>query len=299
MVCVNKQLTLGQIKSLSIDQIIGLYRQGFSLQGANDAWIPPIPINEQLSPHIESLTPCTIQAVFFDINGSPATGSSCSAKQSDKITTEVDASFSTTEQGKQYRATIQLRGPGGVTINNVSSYINVTSGTQNFIFADWQPPIDPGPYSILAASIIDINGNTACPNAIPSGGNCQALSVTQLLSSIHLSPTTLSVEVGKTTEITATCIDTSNNQITCPTLTWSSSDTNIAAVDSSGVVTGKAIGQATISVHDPISDLHCPDCSLVTVTAPSGGGASFGPILIIGGLLAVAYIVGKKVVAKT
>lgn len=56
-----------------------------------------------------------------------------------------------------------------------------------------------------------------------------------------------------TTYFSATCTDTTNTSMTCPTLTWSSSKRSIATINASGMATGVAAGDST------------------TITASSGG----------------------------
>ena len=64
------------------------------------------------------------------------------------------------------------------------------------------------------------------------------------VTSVAVTPTPSSVFVGKTVNLKATVAPTN---ATDQTITWKSSDTTIATVDSSGVVTGVAAGSATIS----------------------------------------------------
>ena len=67
------------------------------------------------------------------------------------------------------------------------------------------------------------------------------------VASVSVSPTTPSVSVGQTVQLTATAYDANNNVLTGRAVTWSSSNTGIATVSSSGVVTGVASGSATIT----------------------------------------------------
>lgn len=67
---------------------------------------------------------------------------------------------------------------------------------------------------------------------------------TTLVTKITISADVSSVVIGKTIALTAT-VEPSN--ATNKTLTWSSSDTNVAKVSDEGVVTGVAAGKATIT----------------------------------------------------
>lgn len=81
------------------------------------------------------------------------------------------------------------------------------------------------------------------------------------VTGITVSPTTASVQVGKTTTVTATPTTTGTNSFT-PEITWSTSAPTIATVDSTGVVTGVATGTATITATVAGFDGECD----VTVT---------------------------------
>lgn len=72
-----------------------------------------------------------------------------------------------------------------------------------------------------------------------------SVTVKRIVSSIQLNKTSIAIFNGKTEALIATVIpsDASNTAVT-----WTSSDTSVATVSSSGVVTGKARGTATITV---------------------------------------------------
>ena len=64
---------------------------------------------------------------------------------------------------------------------------------------------------------------------------------------IAVSPATASVVVSKTVTLAATLTDTLGNQVSSPTIAWSSDKPGVATVSSSGVVTGVAAGTARIT----------------------------------------------------
>ena len=68
-----------------------------------------------------------------------------------------------------------------------------------------------------------------------------------ILTSIVISPATALVGIGSIEQLTATCKDQNNNVMPCPTLSWLSSDVNIATVSSTGLVTGVIEGTVTIT----------------------------------------------------
>src|SRR3972149_6939660 len=89
-----------------------------------------------------------------------------------------------------------------------------------------------------------------------------------VLTTITVSPVSTSVNVNSTTQLTATCKDQNGNTMTCPTLTWTSSDPSKATVNSSGLVTGVLSGLTNVTAR---SGSITSNSSTVTVsTTPSG-----------------------------
>jgi hypothetical protein len=64
---------------------------------------------------------------------------------------------------------------------------------------------------------------------------------------VTVTPASDSVYVGDTKQFTATCTDLHGNAVPCPATTWSSSDTNVATVDGTGLATGVDAGTVTIT----------------------------------------------------
>ena len=75
-----------------------------------------------------------------------------------------------------------------------------------------------------------------------------AISVTNVpVATVTVSPASASVAVAQTVQLTAVLKDANGNTLTGRTVTWTSSNTAVATVSSSGLVTGVAVGSATIT----------------------------------------------------
>jgi alpha-tubulin suppressor-like RCC1 family protein len=67
------------------------------------------------------------------------------------------------------------------------------------------------------------------------------------VASVDLTPQSAEVVVGHTAKLTATPRDAAGNALNGRTVSWSSSNANILSVDNTGLVTGVAVGNATIT----------------------------------------------------
>ena len=91
---------------------------------------------------------------------------------------------------------------------------------------------------------------------------------TPQVASVTVSPAPATVAVGQTVQLTATPKDASGTPLQGQTITWATSNSAVATVSASGLVTGAAAGSVTITAS-------CGGQSgtaAVTVTASSGGG---------------------------
>src|SRR5216117_1925917 len=85
------------------------------------------------------------------------------------------------------------------------------------------------------------------------------------VASVTVSPATASVTAGQTAQLTATPQDASGNPLTGRVVTWASSNTAIATVNGSGLVTAVAAGPATITAT---SEGQSGSAALTVTTVP-------------------------------
>lgn len=111
----------------------------------------------------------------------------------------------------------------------------------------------------LASAILSIAMLAACAGGSGSHPN--------RIASITLSPSTASIAVGQTKQITGSATTNSGQTVTGSGATWSSSNTSVATVDQNGVVTAVAAGSATITATVQTGAGAVSGTMTVTVTA--------------------------------
>ena len=88
-------------------------------------------------------------------------------------------------------------------------------------------------------------------------------------NTITVSPASASIEKGKTTQLTSTITPNNANA----SVSWSSSDETIATVNQNGLVTGVAVGSATITATST-EDSTLIDTATITVTKPTAASVT-------------------------
>jgi uncharacterized protein YjdB len=90
------------------------------------------------------------------------------------------------------------------------------------------------------------------------------------VSSLSVLPPSVSLIVGQTLPLTVSLLDAQNNPLSAVgrTITWASSDRNVAMVSTNGVVTAIAGGTATITASTPAGSGSVAGNATVTVTLP-------------------------------
>src|SRR6185437_8810979 len=163
-------------------------------------------------------------------------------------------------------------GTAAITVTNVPvNSVTVTPATAS---------VQQGQTVQLSASPKDANGNplsgrvvtwsssntsvaTVTRNGLVTGGAARSPTITATregktgtaaitvtlvpVASVTVSPASPTVTAGQTVQLTATPKDANGNPLTGRTITWSSSNTSVATVSSSGLVSGVVAGSATIT----------------------------------------------------
>src|SRR5437773_1341821 len=113
-------------------------------------------------------------------------------------------------------------------------------------------------WSSSNASVASVNSNGLVASVAPgsatitatSEGQSAAVPVTVTnvpVASLQVSPASANLLVGQALSLTATTRDSAGSALTGRTVTWASSNTAVATVGPSGLVTSKAAGSATIT----------------------------------------------------
>jgi len=110
-------------------------------------------------------------------------------------------------------------------------------------------------------------------------------------TSIEVTPSTASIGIGETSSLSVAYTPSNTNQ---KTITWSSSNSSIAAVSTNGVVTGVAAGNATITASVATESGTTTDTCAVTVSTIAATGVTLSDssaTLNIGGTKALTAAV--------
>jgi uncharacterized protein YjdB len=284
----NKTLSLDSMQKLSTDELINLYLQGYILEdtsiennnyinsltyatecsgtstvdksnstsGYNITLGMPHAIAQKFTPTSMCLQSVTIRAkqvysgvtglnvyITPDISGQPDNsnwmGSSLAtvSKTYDQIpTTYTDLNF-----------VLNLK------LNNLNPlWIVIVPGIYDPNYDDGNVYIDledgDVPTSTTATKIGTSNWSIRSGDSLVYSTYKTTYASSPVLTTIVVSPTSASINIGSSSQLAAICKDQNTNTMTCPTpLTWSSSDTSKATVDSTGKVTGIAAGTSNIT----------------------------------------------------
>src|SRR6266702_1817005 len=125
-----------------------------------------------------------------------------------------------------------------------------------------------------SVAIADVNGNVTAiaPGSATITATTEAQSGTAAITvtnvpvnSVTVTPASASIQQGQTVQLTATPRDANGNPLTGRVVSWSSSNTSVATVNGSGVVSGVVAGSATITATSEGQS----GTAAITVTPPS------------------------------
>ena len=142
---------------------------------------------------------------------------------------------------------------------------NVAAEASSFYFMHYSTPKRSGAHNLTLG--VANNTNTSTNATIKSSFSASGFSSITPLSSFAITPSPTTVSLGLTQQLTATgtLLSTGAPQYLTNTTAWSSSDTSIATVSSTGLVTGVANGTATIFATAPAGNMFKFASASVTV----------------------------------
>ena len=106
---------------------------------------------------------------------------------------------------------------------------------------------------------------TSHPGSKSDTANVTVTCAPSPVASVSVAPPSATVPVGQSVQLSATPKDANGNALTGRAVTWSSSNTSVANVDGSGLVTAGAAGSATITATSEGQS----GTSSITVTPPA------------------------------
>jgi trimeric autotransporter adhesin len=168
------------------------------------------------------------------------------------MTISVALSKSTIAIGQTSTATASLRDSSGATVTNKPVAWSTSNSTVASVNgAGLVIALAPGTSSISAAA----DGLT---------GSQAVTVVLAPVATVVVSPVSASLITGGTFQLSATTFDADNQLLSGRTVTWSSSNTSVASVSSSGLVTAAGTGSATVTATSEGKTA----TSAITVSAP-------------------------------
>src|SRR5690242_7117836 len=241
-----------------------------------------------------------------DANGNPLTGRAISWSSSDNTIATVNSSglvtgvaagtvtITATSEGKSGTASITVAGAPVATVTVTPASASVQAGQTVQLTAT----LKDANGNILTGRVVTwSSNNTSVANVNSSGlvtgvaaggpvtitatsegkSGTSAITATAVpVASVTVTPATASVPAGGTVQLTATPKDANGNPLTGRTITWQSSNSAIASVNGSGLVTGVATGgPATITATSEGQS----GSAAVTVTAASA--TQFGHVFVV------------------
>jgi uncharacterized protein YjdB len=135
---------------------------------------------------------------------------------------------------------------------------------------------DPSVATVSNGAVTAVKPGQATLTATAGGVSATAaITVSPAVANVTIAPTTSSLLVGQTATLTPTLTDAAGATITGRTVTWTSSNDAVASVSTSGVVTAKTIGTATITAAiEGKSGTAAVDVKSATVTSVTVTGGT-------------------------
>jgi uncharacterized protein YjdB len=174
------------------------------------------------------------------------------------------ATVTATSEGKSGTATITVSTVPVATVTIIPSSAGLTVGSTVQLSAQLR---DAAGNLLTGRSVTWTSGQTGIATVSTTGlvtgrapgsatitasaegksGTASVTVTTAPVATVAIVPSTPTVVMGATVQLTAQLRDSAGNLLTGRTVTWTSSQTGVATVNSSGLVSGVAVGTATIT----------------------------------------------------
>src|SRR5437667_111751 len=137
----------------------------------------------------------------------------------------------------------------GQTLQLTATPKDSAGGTLTGRMVTWTSSNTSGATISASGLVAGVTAGSATITATSEGkSSTAALTVTTVpVASVAVAPATASLTVGQTVQLTATPKDSAGGTLTGRTVMWSSSNTSVATVSGSGLVTSVVVGTATIT----------------------------------------------------
>ncbi|MBS1725989.1 MAG: Ig-like domain-containing protein [Armatimonadetes bacterium] len=218
---------------------------------------------------------CAYAALVATLSGCAGSSSSASATgQATMTITWPDQSRLIPEASNSINVSLWQ----GTTVIASKTVARPTSSSQSTLSFTGLPS---GTLTLVAQAFPSTDGSgvaqaSATQSVTITAGSTTSVTVTMAstITTLSVSPSTVSLDPGYTQSLTATAFDSTGATvlISASTLTWASSDTSVATVDSLGVVTAVASGSATITATETESGKTAT--SAVTVSGTGGANVT-------------------------
>lgn len=217
-----------------------------------------------------------LSATLTDVNGAPATNRAVSWSSSNNSIATVNSSglvsgvavgsvtITATSEGKTGSATVTVQPKPVATVTVTPATVSLNPGQTaplNVVLKDQSGAVLTGRTIAWTTSnsavatvsstgtVTAVGGGTATITATSEGKSGTSVVTVTLIpvGSVAVSPTSASIPATTTLGLNVVVKDINGTVVTDRVVTWTSSNTSAATVSSSGVVTGVAIGTATIT----------------------------------------------------
>jgi hypothetical protein len=227
--------------SFTVRKIVGLVE---TVTQGPTAWTPGTTVTQSVD--VSTVSDYKYRVEFTDSKGQSASDEVAVSVQTPVLTTiSVTPSSAAVNTNQQQSFAATCLNQAGLAMACTVSW-STTGGSLNPLSGTTSPPGTPSTSTTFTAPAT--TGSITITASSGGKSGTAGVTVTQApVETVTVSPATASILKGSTQQFTASCKDAGGSTTSCGTITWSSSNTGVATVTSSGLATGVNGGTATIT----------------------------------------------------